>query len=67
MDLPAWLTLRGPQPDALGEPRQQARFLCGLTSPALSRARLGRNPLFGALEFLRFADVLVWCEEAPDH
>jgi ATP-dependent DNA helicase RecQ len=49
-------------PDALREPRQQARFLCGLTSPALSRARLGRHPLFGALERHRFGDVLAWCQ-----
>jgi ATP-dependent DNA helicase RecQ len=48
--------------DALGEPRQHARFLCGLTSPAISRARLGRHPLFGALEDRRFAEVLAWCE-----
>ena len=68
LDLPAWKTLQSQQPDALGEPRQQARFLCGLTSPALSRARLGRHPLFGALEALRFAHVLAWCGgEAPDH
>ena len=51
------------QPDAPGQPRQQARFLCGLTSPAQSRARIGRNSLFGALDSLRFADVLAWCSE----
>ena len=27
-------------PQALGEPRQMARFLAGLTSPALTRAKL---------------------------
>ena len=54
--------LRDAHPDALGAPRQQARFLCGLTSPGISRARLGRDPLFGALEDRRFADVLAWCE-----
>ncbi len=64
LDQAAWQALRASHPDALGEARQQARFLCGLTSPALSRARIGRNPLFGALESLRFADVLAWCEEA---
>ena len=64
LDLPAWKTLLSQQPDALGEARQQARFLCGLTSPASGRARLGRHPLFGALESLRFTDVLAWCEEA---
>ena len=63
LDHAAWQTLLRSQPDALGQPRQQARFLCGLTSPAQSRARIGRNPLFGALESLRFADVLAWCSE----
>jgi ATP-dependent DNA helicase RecQ len=50
-------------PGALGEPRQRARFLCGLSSPAISQARLGRNPLFGALEACPFADVLAWCQQ----
>jgi ATP-dependent DNA helicase RecQ len=56
--------LRESHPDALGAPRQQARFLCGLTSPAVSRARQGRHPLFGALEEHPFAEVLAWCEAA---
>jgi len=43
---------------ALGEPRQLARFLCGLPSPAVSRARLGRHALFGALAEHRFAQVM---------
>jgi ATP-dependent DNA helicase RecQ len=38
--------------------RQFARFLCGLTSPATSRERLGRHPSFGLLERIPFADVL---------
>ena len=65
LDARAFRELRASQPEALGEPRQQARFLCGLTSPAVSRARLGRHPLFGALEDRRFADVLAWCEALP--
>jgi ATP-dependent DNA helicase RecQ len=55
--------VRDTAPEALGAPRQLARFLCGLTSPAVSRARMGRHPLFGALEEHRFADVLAWCEQ----
>ncbi|HLZ27295.1 MAG TPA: ATP-dependent DNA helicase RecQ [Chloroflexota bacterium] len=47
---------------ALGDPRQQARFLCGLSGPAFTQARLARQPLFGVLEERRFADVLAWCE-----
>ncbi|NUR75138.1 MAG: RecQ family ATP-dependent DNA helicase, partial [Thermoleophilia bacterium] len=45
-------------PEALASPRQRARFLCGLTSPATTRAKLTRHPLFGALADQRFADVL---------
>src|SRR6266508_2462636 len=48
--------------DALADPRQQARFLCGLSSPALTKTRLSRHALFGALEGQPFADVLEWCE-----
>ncbi|MBW3630205.1 MAG: RecQ family ATP-dependent DNA helicase [Gemmatimonadetes bacterium] len=47
---------------ALGDARQQARFLCGLTSPAITRAKLSRHPLSGALTGRRFAEVLAWCE-----
>ena len=62
LDLPAWQALRVSHPEALSDPRQQTRFLCGLPSPAISRARLGRHALFGSLETLRFGDVLAWCE-----
>ncbi len=41
----------------LAEPQAMARFLCGLTSPALSRAKLSSHPLFGALSDFAFADV----------
>ena len=54
--------LAAAHPGVFGEARQRARFLCGLTSPAVSRARLGRHPLFGALEDHRFGEVLAWCE-----
>jgi ATP-dependent DNA helicase RecQ len=47
---------------ALGEPRQLARFLCGLSSPGLTAARLSRHALFGVLESHRFIDVLAWSE-----
>jgi len=49
---------------ALGEARQLARFLCGLTSPATSRARLSRHALFGALAERRFGDVLEFAAAA---
>jgi ATP-dependent DNA helicase RecQ len=51
-------------PGALSSARQQARFLCGITSPATTRARLARHPLFGRLVEHRFADVLAWRESA---
>ncbi len=39
-------------------PRQLARFLCGITSPAASRARLSRHADFGALGEFSFKKVL---------
>jgi ATP-dependent DNA helicase RecQ len=61
LDRHAFDQLRQAQPAALGEPRQQARFLCGLSSPALAAARLSRHALFGVLGEYPFADVLAWC------
>jgi len=55
--------LRKANPEALGDPRQAARFLCGLTSPAVTRAKLSRHEMFGIIEERRFSDVLEWCEE----
>jgi len=60
IDIEALRQLRAKHPRALGLPRQAARFLCGLSSPAVGRARLGRNTLFGALEEAHFGDVLDW-------
>jgi ATP-dependent DNA helicase RecQ len=62
VDRTALEALQTLHPEALGLPRQCARFLCGLTSPATSRAKLTREPLFGVLADHRFADVLSWCE-----
>jgi ATP-dependent DNA helicase RecQ len=45
-------------PTALAEPRQLARFLCGLTSPATSRARLTRHALFGIFAESSFLQAL---------
>ncbi len=45
-------------PDALPDPRSLARLLCGVKSPALTRAKLKRHPLFGALAHVPFASVL---------
>jgi ATP-dependent DNA helicase RecQ len=64
LDRQSFEQLREAQPAALGELRQQARFLCGLTSPALTAARLSRHALFGVLEDYPFGDVLAWCGAA---
>ena len=47
---------------ALHNSRQLARFLCGLTSPATTRARLGRHESYGLLERIPFGDVLAQTE-----
>ncbi len=43
---------------ALRASRQLARFLCGLTSPATTRDRLGKHDAFGMLEGYPFQSVL---------
>ena len=49
---------------ALARPRQQARFLCGLSSPAVSAIRgLRGNPLFGRCEGVAFSEVLTHCQQ----
>jgi len=66
VDVDALATLVAAHPAALGDARQQARLLCGLSGPAFTAARLSRQLLFGVLEERRFADVLAWCaQQAP--
>jgi ATP-dependent DNA helicase RecQ len=57
-DAAAMAALRAEHPGALGTPRQRARFLSGLTSPAVTAARLGKHRLFGALAGYPFPEVL---------
>lgn len=58
-DLEGFDALAASQPLALGRPRQKARFLCGLNSPAVSAVRgLRGNALFGRCAEVPFADVL---------
>ncbi len=47
---------------ALGTPRQLARFLCGMSSPASMRARLYRNDTYGLLSELPFTEVEIFAE-----
>ena len=62
LDADALRELRASHPQALASARQVARFLCGLTSPALTRAKLPKHELFARLENYRFVEVLAWCE-----
>jgi ATP-dependent DNA helicase RecQ len=66
LDLAELSEVRAAHRDSLVEPRQVARLLCGLASPALTRAKLSRHPLFGALGDRPFAEVLAWCERSQE-
>ena len=46
----------------LGTPRRRAKFLCGLSSPSFTKAKLARHGLFGVAEAYRFEEVLAYCE-----
>ena len=49
--------------EALGSPSRLARFLCGIGSPKLTRAKLTKNPLFGAFESVPYREVLKRADE----
>jgi ATP-dependent DNA helicase RecQ len=53
------LELRDLHPQLSSDARAFTRFLCGVSSPGLAKARLVRDPLYGALAHVPFADVLV--------
>ena len=55
--------LRAEKLAALTAPRQVARFLCGIASPATTRAKLRRHPMFGTLETVPFREVLAFVEK----
>ena len=57
--------LRSERHPALAAPRQIARFLCGLPSPSVTRAKLGRHPQFGAWAGVPFRRVLQFVEGQP--
>jgi ATP-dependent DNA helicase RecQ len=52
------ITVRAEHPDVLSDSRAFARFVCGIGSPGLTRARLGRHRLFGCLAEVPFDTVL---------
>ena len=47
---------------SLSSARQIARFLCGMRSPATTRAKLNRHDSFGIFADLPFAEILVMAE-----
>lgn len=57
-DVEAITNLRAEGHAALRAKRQLARFLCGISSPAVTRDRLTRHDAFGRLEAVPFAKVL---------
>jgi ATP-dependent DNA helicase RecQ len=65
LDVTTVRQVRAAHPAALGHPRQLARWLSGLPSPALTRAKLSRHALCGELSRRPFRDVLAWCESEP--
>lgn len=52
--------LRKEKYDVLGHPQSIARFLCGVRSPSLSKAKLSSHPLFGAAADIPYSDILRW-------
>jgi ATP-dependent DNA helicase RecQ len=55
--------LRRQHAKELGQPRAVARFLCGVNSPWMLKARLHTHRLFGALDQVPFAEVLAQAEQ----
>lgn len=51
---------------ALATPRQMTRFLCGLTSPATSRAKLAKRAEFNSLAAVPFRSVLAMVERVAE-
>lgn len=52
------ILVRSEHTDVLSDARAFARFVCGVGSPGLTRARLGRHRLFGCLAEVPFETVL---------
>lgn len=53
----------GRLPEGIKESRTGARFLCGLTSPALQKLKLTRHEAFGRLSHISFSQVLAALEK----
>lgn len=55
--LPALDALRREHPQ-LNEVPVAAKFLCGVTSPGLTKAKLSKNPLFGTASLIPWSDLV---------
>jgi ATP-dependent DNA helicase RecQ len=53
-------------PQIFTEAREITKFLCGLTSPKFTKAKLSKHALFGKLEKIPFMTVLEWCKANLD-
>jgi ATP-dependent DNA helicase RecQ len=49
----------------LKNPHILARFLCGVTSPHLSKAKLNKHALFSVLENVPFQQIQQWALVNP--
>ncbi len=59
---------RATKPELFADSRAFVRFLCGLSSPKLARARLGSHGLFGVFDKVPFSEVLRRADgDLPDH
>jgi ATP-dependent DNA helicase RecQ len=56
----------GRLPNGLKDPRTAARFLCGLTSPALQKLKLTKHEMFGRLSHISFGQVMKKIASSPD-
>jgi ATP-dependent DNA helicase RecQ len=57
------IALRQQYASELNDPRCFTRFLCGVTSPKLQKAKLQKDPLFGALADVPFPTILARAEK----
>jgi hypothetical protein len=66
VDRDALSALVAAEPRALGEARKLARFLAGISSPALVSTKLTRHALYGSLGDRRFREVVAFAERDVD-
>ena len=62
--LKAAITLQKSKPDVLATHADITKVLCGLSSPAISKAKLTKHELFGSCSEIAFATVLEQCRHS---